>query len=44
MTVGRDFVLQGLEAKFTNLFIYPIMEVDDINSLKFNKSFFYKNL
>jgi len=44
MMVGRDFVLNGLETKSTNLFIYPIMEVNDINSLKFNKSFFYKNL
>ena len=44
MTVGRDFILKGYEDKVANLFIYPIMEIDDKLSDKLNKNFSYKNL
>ena len=42
--VGRDFILEGYELESTNLFIYPLMEVDDIKSNAFTKSFYYKSL
>ena len=29
MMVGRDFSLEGLEEKVVNLFIYPLLEIDD---------------
>ena len=44
MMVGRDFSLEGFEDKVVNLFIYPLLEVDDKKSLKFSKSFKYKNI
>ncbi len=44
MVVGRDIKLKGLASEFTNLFIYPIMEVNDIQSSSFKKSFSYKNI
>ena len=44
MMVGRDFILKGYEPEITNLFIYPIVEIDDKESIKFNKNFSYKNL
>ena len=44
MMVGRDFILKGYEPKITNLFIYPIVEINDKKSIKFNKNFSYKNL
>ena len=44
MMVGRDFELDGFEDKRVNLFIYPILEIDDKKSSKFSKSFKYKNI
>jgi transglutaminase-like putative cysteine protease len=44
MMVGRDFILKGYESKVVNIFIYPIMEINDKKSLDFSKSFSYKNL
>ncbi|SVD19231.1 uncharacterized protein METZ01_LOCUS372085, partial [marine metagenome] len=44
MTVGRDFKLKGNESESINLFIYPILEVNDKESFLFSKSFTYKNL
>ena len=44
MVVGRDIKLKGLESEFTNLFIYPIMEVNDLQSSSFEKSFSFKNI
>ena len=44
MMVGRDFNLEGFEDKVVNLFIYPLMEVDDKIANTFSKSFSYKNL
>ncbi len=44
MMVGRDFELKGYEKELANLFIYPIMEINDIESSNYNKSFTYKNL
>ena len=41
MVVGRDFKLEGYGDQFVNLFIYPLMEIDDIKSNAFNKSFSY---
>ena len=43
MNTGRDFKLDGYEPKFTNLFIYPLVEVNDIASNDFSKSFSYEN-
>ena len=42
--VGRDFVLEGNEDSIINLFIYPLLEIDDKKSTAFKKSFMYKNL
>jgi len=42
--VGRDFILKGYEPETTNLFIYPIMEVNDENSSAFDKRFSYNSL
>ena len=44
MMVGRDFVLEGYDNGDLNLFIYPILEVDNKVSLDFTKKFSYKNL
>lgn len=44
MMVGRDFVLDGYEGGPVNLFIYPILEVDNNQSKNFKKSFNYINL
>ena len=42
--VGRDFVLKNYNAGKVNIFIYPLLEVDDVKSSNFSKSFYYKNL
>ena len=44
MMLGRDFVLKGFESKMINLFIYPLLEVNDKKSSAFTKSFKYKSL
>ena len=44
MILGRDFILKGYESEIANLFIYPLMEVNDKKSSAFSKSFSYKNL
>ena len=44
MMVGRDFKLKGYGDQYVNLFIYPLMEVDDIKSDAYVKSFSYKNI
>ena len=44
MIIGRDFVLKGYEPKITNLFIYPILEINDKISSDFTKEFSYQNL
>ena len=42
--VGRDIILEGYELESTNLFIYPIMEINDQPSSAFSKSFRYKDI
>ena len=42
--VGRDFKIDNYEEESVNLFIYPLLEVDDIKSNKYTKIFRYKNL
>ena len=44
MMVGRDFELKGYELDIVNLFIYPIMEINDKESSNYKKNFTYKNL
>ena len=44
MMVGRDFELDGYGSNPANLFIYPLLEVDDEVSKKFKKKFSYRNL
>ena len=44
MMLGRDFILKGYESEIANLFIYPLMEVNDKKSSAFSKSFSYNNL
>ena len=44
MMVGRDFNLKGYGDQYVNLFIYPLMEVSDVKSDAFVKSFSYKNI
>jgi hypothetical protein len=44
MMVGRDFVLEGYGEETVNLFIYPLLEIDDEPSTSFTKDFSYKNI
>jgi len=44
MMIGRDFVLEGYDNGKLNLFIYPILEIDDEVSSSFTKKFSYKDL
>ena len=44
MMVGRDFVLEGYGEETVNLFIYPLLEIDDVPSTSFTKYFNYKNI
>ena len=44
MIIGRDFNLKGYEQNPINLFIYPLLEIDDEKSNSFKKKFKYKNL
>ena len=44
MIVGRDFMLKGYDQGIINLFIYPLLEINDVKSDSFSKSFIYKNL
>ena len=44
MMVGRDFDLKGYDQGKVNLFIYPLLEIEDIESKSFTKSFNYKNI
>jgi hypothetical protein len=44
MILGRDIKLEGYEMETTNLFIYPIMEINDQTSFAFSKSFQYKEI
>ena len=44
MMVGRDFKLDEYDQGLVNLFIYPLMEIDDQKSYAFSKRFSYKNL
>ena len=44
MMIGRDFELFGYESGIANLFIYPILEVNDKESKGFKKNFTYKNI
>ena len=42
--VGRDFELKNYNGIDVNILIYPIVEVDDVESDNFTKSFYFKNL
>ena len=42
--VGRDFKLKNYNSGEVNIFIYPIVEVGDVDSDNFSKSFYFKNL
>jgi hypothetical protein len=44
MMLGRDFILKGYDQGIINLFIYPIMEINDQTSSAFSKSFQYKEI
>ncbi|MBT5955137.1 MAG: transglutaminase domain-containing protein [Candidatus Marinimicrobia bacterium] len=44
MMVGRDFILEGYGEETVNLFIYPLLEIDDVPSTLFTKHFSYKNI
>ena len=44
MMVGRDFILEGYENGNINLFIYPILEINDESSDAFSKSFSFKDI
>ena len=43
MIVGRDFKLEGYEDNPVNLFIYPLLEINDKESDVSKKFFTYKN-
>ncbi len=43
MMVGRDFDLEGYERNPLNLFIYPVLEIDDKESKKYKKFFSYSS-
>ena len=42
--IGRDFNLKNYNGGSINIFIYPIVEVGDVSSNNFSKSFYFKNL
>ena len=42
--VGRDFDLKNYDGGKVNIFIYPLVELDDRKSDDFSKSFYYKNI
>ena len=42
--IGRDFDLKNYNGGSVNIFIYPIVEVGDVSSNNFSKSFYFKNL
>jgi len=44
MVVGRDFKLAGYDGGLLNIFIYPVLEINDKKSENFKKSFIYKEL
>jgi len=44
MVVGRDFILKGYEGKTVNIFIYPLLEINDEPSSSFSNHFSYKNI
>ena len=44
MMVGRDFILEGYEDGNINLFIYPLLEINDESSDAFSKSFSFKDI
>ena len=44
MMVGRDFKLFGYDGGVMNLFVYPVLEINDKKSKNFKKSFTYKEL
>ena len=44
MMVGRDFVLENSNQGPINLFVYPLLEIDDKKSTTFKKYFTYKNI
>ena len=44
MMVGRDFAIEGYDQGLVNLFIYPLMEIDDKESNNFSKNFSYQNI
>ena len=44
MMLGRDFILKGYDQGIINLFIYPIMEINDQTSSAFSKIFQYKEI
>jgi len=44
MMVGRDFILEGYENGNINLFIYPLLEINDKNSDAFSKNFSFKDI
>ena len=42
MNTGRDFILDEYDGGPVNLFIYPLIEVNDVKSNNFKKSFAYE--
>ena len=44
MMVGRDFKLEEYGKDKVNIFIYPLLEINDKKSENFTKKFSYKNL
>ena len=44
MIHGRDFELESHTNNPVNLFIYPLLEIDDVESNNFTKVFSYKNI
>ena len=44
MIHGRDFEIKSYENNPVNLFIYPLLEINDLESNKFTKVFSYKNI
>ena len=44
MMVGRDFKLVGYDGRVMNIFIYPVLEINDKESKNFTKKFTYKEL
>ena len=44
LSIGSDIILEGYEKKSVNFLIYPMVEIDDVDTKSFTTKISYKNL